>query len=89
MDLAVDRELFGVNVLQAVFLRALQDEVRGLIEFGGRGNAMQARQGAQIFVTSRAAGFAAQQRPLRFRKYGLLTLSRADLHRKSGGKRER
>jgi hypothetical protein len=80
VDLAVDGELFSMNVLQSIFLRPLQDEVRGLIELRGRRDAMQARQGAQIFIRRRAAGFVAQQRPLRLRQKRPLRRSRAGLH---------
>src|SRR5271167_4282322 len=88
MDLAVDGELFGVRILQAVFPRTLQDEIRGLIELGSRRNAVQARQGAQIFVTCRAAGFAAHQRELRLGKEGLVAPGGTNLHGQRDGNRE-
>jgi hypothetical protein len=49
-----------MNILQTVFLRALENEIGSLIELRRRGNAVQTGQGAQIFVWGRAAGFVAQ-----------------------------
>jgi hypothetical protein len=73
LDLAVDRKLLGVHILQAIFLRAPEDEIRRLIELRRSRNAVQSRQGAQIFVRRTTAGLVAQVRPIGIRQEGMLS----------------
>ena len=64
MSFPVDGELLALDLRQSVLARPLQNELRGLVKFGGGGYAMQAGQVAQIFVWRGAAGFIAQLDPL-------------------------
>jgi hypothetical protein len=86
VNLAVDRELLGMNILQAILLGAREDEVRSLIEFGGGRHAVQTGHSAQIFVWRCAARLIAQHRPLLIRQKGALRPGRATDHRQQHGR---
>ena len=62
---AVNRELLAMRVCQAVFAGALQHELCCLVELGGCGNAMQAREISQVLIGRCSAGLVADGNPLR------------------------
>jgi hypothetical protein len=61
---AIDGELFAVSVGQAVFVRALQNKLSGLIEFRSCRHSMQPSQIAKVLVRSGAVRLIAKLGPL-------------------------